>query len=155
MRRRKRSLTIFLLAGAALLVAAVFFGNRMGDRVISQVGAKIDLQPTTIPSVGPSAPDPSDPKDERRVFWKKSQVVTAATDPAFPDPRVTPPPTATPRPATPVPTARPKPTDTPYLPTPEITPAPTVLLTPVPPPPSGSVPSAANESAAPNPSLTP
>ncbi len=130
-----------------LLVVAVFFGNRMGDRVLSQVGARIDLQPTPIPSIEPPSAGPS---DERRVFWKKAQVVTAATDPAFPDPRVTPPPTATPRPPTPIPTP-PPPKATPTV---SPSPAPTVLLTPVPPPASGE-PAAANGSAAPNASETP
>lgn len=130
-----------------MLIVAVFFGNRMGDRVLSQVGARVDLQPTAIASVEPSI----DPKDARRVFWKKTQVVTAATDPAFPDPRITPPPTATPRPVTPVPTpSPPRPTATPSP-----APIPTALLTPVPAPPVSNQPSAANGSSAPNVTDTP
>ncbi len=130
--KTRRRLALFFLVGAVVLMVAVFAGNRMGDRVIGQVGQRLELQPTIVPSIGPTE-EPRD--DDKRVFWKKSQIVTAATDPAFPDPRVTPPPTASPRPVTPTP----KPTDfTDNEPSVSArvtaSPAPTVLLTPVPAP---------------------
>jgi hypothetical protein len=131
--RRRRGLALFLLLGAAVLGIAVFAGNRMGDRVIGQVGQRLDLQPTIVPSLEATALSKD---DEKRVFWKKSQVVTAATDPAFPDPRVTPPPTATPKPASPTPTPTPDAEldQSPATPKFSASPAPTVVLTPVPPP---------------------
>ncbi|GAC1509130.1 MAG: hypothetical protein NVS1B14_13090 [Vulcanimicrobiaceae bacterium] len=143
----KRQLSIILLAGAALLLLAIGVGKTMGDRVISHateegqtgVGTTIVLSP----SPGPSDAAPFGPN------WKRTQVLAAAPDPGFPDPRVPPQPLPTPQP-TPVPTPKPKTTPTPvpeqstqapaptpratspyYLHGPSVTPAP---LHPTPPP---------------------
>jgi hypothetical protein len=97
-----------LVAGAVLLLIAILIGQRLGDRVISQgLARRVPLSGlvTTTPIPAPSGP--------LEANWKRAQVVSVATDPAFPDPRVTPPPTAKPTPApTPVPTLTPAPTPT-------------------------------------------
>ncbi len=103
--------TLVLAAGALVLIAAVAIGERMGDRVIGQATQQ------TLESVGPISVSPS-PDASPRAYgpdWKRSQALSAAGDPRFPDPRVPPQPlptlapTPTPRPATPKPTATPTP----------------------------------------------
>ncbi|MBV8197842.1 MAG: hypothetical protein JO263_06890 [Candidatus Eremiobacteraeota bacterium] len=103
--------TLVLAAGALVLLAAVAIGERMGDRVIGQATQQ------SLESVGPisvsASPDAS--AAPYGPDWKRSQALTAAGDPRFPDPRVPPQPlptpaaTPTPRPATPKPTATPIP----------------------------------------------
>ncbi|MFN2461458.1 MAG: hypothetical protein ABR591_12355 [Candidatus Velthaea sp.] len=100
MRSRKPALSLTLVAGAVLLLGAIAIGQRLGDRVLSQVTQR------RTPIVGPIAtpvPETSDAGFKRN--WKREQVVSVATDPAFPDPRITPRPTPrpTPPPATPPP----------------------------------------------------
>ena len=94
--------------GGIILLIAIAVGNEMGNRVLGQAterGPAILATPVATP-VG-ADPDPGD------VNWRRSQVVSVATDPAFPDPRVTPPPPpppadrrATSRPPPPRPRAR-------------------------------------------------
>src|SRR5579863_2526817 len=102
--------TIVLAVGAAVLLVAVAIGERMGDRVIGQATEQ------TLQSVGPVSVSPS-PDASPQPYgpdWKRSQALSAAGDPHFPDPRVPPqplptlPPTPKPRP-TPVPTPTPNP----------------------------------------------
>ncbi|MBV9232978.1 MAG: hypothetical protein JO030_02955 [Candidatus Eremiobacteraeota bacterium] len=103
--------TLVLAAGALVLLAAVAIGQRMGDRVIGQATQQ------SLESVGPISVSPS-PDASAHPYgpdWKRSQALTAAGDPRFPDPRVPPQPlptlapTPSPRPATPRPTATPTP----------------------------------------------
>jgi hypothetical protein len=101
---------VLLVAGALVLLVSILIGQRLGDRVLLQSEQRLPLAGTAITPVPlPSATDPGDLRD-----WKRLQVVSVATDPAFPDPRVTPTPPPTPRP-TPkaTPTARPTPAPTP------------------------------------------
>ncbi len=102
--------TIVLAVGAVVLLVAVAIGERMGDRVIGQATEQ------TLQSVGPVSVSPS-PNASPQPYgpdWKRSQALSAAGDPHFPDPRVPPqplptlPPTPKPRP-TPVPTPTPNP----------------------------------------------
>ncbi len=102
--------TIVLAVGAVVLLVAVAIGERMGDRVIGQATEQ------TLQSVGPVSISPS-PNASPQPYgpdWKRSQALSAAGDPHFPDPRVPPqplptlPPTPKPRP-TPVPTPTPNP----------------------------------------------
>ena len=98
-----------LVLGGGVLLIAIGIGNSMGNRVLSQVaggngGFFQNVMVTPVPVAGTRSA-----KDE--VNWKKVQVMSVATDPAFPDPRVTPEPT-------PEPTARPVPKPTPRLHTP-------------------------------------
>jgi hypothetical protein len=116
MRRPRTSLFLFI-SGITLLVA-IYLGERMGEHVLRRTTETTAIvpeatTPTPQPTVGQSGPI---------VDWRRLQVVTVATDPGFPDPRVTKPtPTPTPKP-TPPPT--PPPTPTPLLGSP--TPAPSV-----------------------------
>ena len=100
--------TILLAAGAAVLLVAVAIGERMGDRVIGQATEQTlqSVEPVTVspsPNASPQAYGPD---------WKRSQALSAAGDPRFPDPRVPPQPLPTPL-ATPKPRPTPLPTPTP------------------------------------------
>jgi hypothetical protein len=100
--------TILLAAGAAVLLIAVAIGERMGDRVIGQATEQ------TLQSVGPISvgPSPNAPPQPYGPDWKRSQALSAAGDPRFPDPRVPPQPLPTLAP-TPKPRPTPLPTPTP------------------------------------------
>jgi hypothetical protein len=75
-----------LVAGAIVLVVAIALGNGMGNRVLGQVAGRVpELETTAAPTPVESTNDA-----ESRVQWKRTQVLSAATDPGFPDPRVTP-----------------------------------------------------------------
>ncbi len=100
--------TIVLAVGAVVLLVAVAIGERMGDRLIGQATEQ------TLQSVGPVSVSPS-PNGSPQPYgpdWKRSQALSAAGDPRFPDPRVPPQPLPTPLP-TPKPRPTPIPTPTP------------------------------------------
>jgi hypothetical protein len=101
MRNRRPLLSFTLLGGAVLLLVAIAVGQRLGDTVLHEVTEQRSAE--AGPILTPVPQTSVDPNDTRN--WKTEQVVTAATDPAFPDPRATP----TPQPHTPPPTARPTP----------------------------------------------
>src|SRR5512135_3744750 len=95
--------TLLLAAGAVVLLIAVAVGERMGNRVIGQATEQ------TLQSVIPQAITPA-PDATPRPYgpdWKRSQALSAAGDPRFPDPRVPPVPLPTPLPETPKPTPTP------------------------------------------------
>jgi Wiskott-Aldrich syndrome protein len=120
----KRFLTVVLLLGAIVLITAVAIGNRMAERVLHQATERGESGvPNTIvtPTPEATAGGPMGPN------WKKTQIMAAATDPAFPDPRVPPAPLPT------RPTPAPAPTRGPRTPPPPPTPSPTpeVRRTPV------------------------
>lgn len=102
--------TIVLAAGALVLIAAVFIGERMGNRVMGQATEQ-QLQ-SVVPVAATASPGAT--QQPYGPDWKRSQALSAAVDPRFPDPRVPPqplptlPPTPKPRP-TPVPTPTPNP----------------------------------------------
>lgn len=99
--------TIVLAAGAAVLIVAVALGQSMGDRVMQQATEQLQgLTPSAVTPAPDSSEQPYGPD------WKRSQALSAATDPRFPDPRVPPQPLPTPLPA-------PKATPTPH-PTPTV-----------------------------------
>jgi hypothetical protein len=104
---RRPALSVLLVAGALVLLVSILIGQRLGDRVLLQTEQRLPLAGSVItPVPAPSVTDPGD------LHWKRLQVVSVATDPAFPDPRVTPTPPPTPRP-TPKPTASARPTERP------------------------------------------
>jgi hypothetical protein len=140
--------TIVLAAGAAVLLIAVLIGQRMGDRVIGQATEQ------TLQSVGPISVSPS-PNASPQPYgpdWKRSQALTAAGDPHFPDPRVPPQPLPTlPPTPKPKPTIYTAPTSTPnknlpiwrQKPLPKVPPSTPFIETPSPslsPSPQGTVP---------------
>ena len=90
----KRFLTLILALGIVVLVVGIALGERAGDKVIGQVTEKrlTSIAPVTVTpapqgSVNPYGPD-----------WKRTDVMAAAPDPGFPDPRVPPVPLPTPMP---------------------------------------------------------
>ncbi len=108
-----------LLLGIIVLVGAIAIGEREGDRVIGSGTEKrlSSVAPVTVtpePASGPTTA-PYGPN------WKRTDVMAAAPDPGFPDPRVPPiplptplpPPKYTPAPRTPRPVATPTPSPTP------------------------------------------
>jgi hypothetical protein len=106
--RRPRTALIFVGMGVVLL-AAIVIGQQIGDHTLfSATQARLALPDQITPVPGDT------PSDAGLLSsnWKKVQVVTVATDPAFPDPRVTPPP---PPPPPPRPTPSPTPTPVPNL----------------------------------------
>jgi len=112
-RKRRHGTSLVLVLCGVVLVVSITVGERLGDRVLRQSTerrAPIVAAPPTVP--------PIESSQARR--WKRSQVISVATDPAFPDPRVTP----TPEPS------RPPQRLTPFLPVPR--PAPSVKRTATP-----------------------
>jgi hypothetical protein len=94
----RAGISTVLIAGAIVLLVAIAIGNNMGNRVLGQIGSRAaGAVATPVPSPSASAEDDG----VSHVLWKRRQVLSVATDPAFPDPRVTPeppPPPPTPRP---------------------------------------------------------
>lgn len=81
----RASLSTVLLLGGIVLLAAIGIGMNMGNRVLGQIGAHVPVQPTAVPAAT------EDPGDHAEVSgWKRVSVMSVATDPGFPDPRVTP-----------------------------------------------------------------
>jgi cellulose 1,4-beta-cellobiosidase len=107
--------TVVLVGGAAVLLIAVALGQRMGDKVMQQATEQQlqSVMPTPLPSAADASPQPYGPD------WKRSQALSAAGDPRFPDPRVPPRPLPTPVPTpkpTPTPATAPTPTLNPNIP---------------------------------------
>jgi len=115
----KRFLTVILALGILALIAGIALGERAGDRVIGQVTEK------RLDSIAPVTVTPAPPQKSAAPYgpnWKRTEVMAAATDPAFPDPRV--PPAALP---TPTPTPKYRPTPSPIV-LPPVTPTPNLNL---------------------------
>jgi hypothetical protein len=113
----KRVISIILALGIVALLVGIAVGERAGDRVIGQVTEK------RLESVAPVTVTPAPVKSGASPYgpnWKRTDVMAAADDPGFPDPRVPPaaPPTPTPEPkfkiATPLPVVS-TPTPTPNM----------------------------------------
>lgn len=125
--------TLLLAAGAVVLLIAVAVGERMGSRVIGQATEQ------TLQSVVPQAVTPA-PDATPRPYgpdWKRSQALSTAGDPHFPDPRVPPQPlptlAPTPKPR-PIVTIPPTPTPNPNIPIWRQKPLPTINPNGTPPP---------------------
>jgi hypothetical protein len=99
---RRPGLSALLVAGAVVLLVSILVGQKLGDRILLQTPRRPVLVGSGITPV-PEA-DPSDRGELKN--WKRLQVVSVATDPAFPDPRVTRPPTPPPPVYTPPPLRR-------------------------------------------------
>jgi len=105
-----RFATIVLAAGTVVLLVAIGVGERMGDRVLGEATQQ-GLQSVTAVA---ASPEPEASQGPYGPDWKRSDTLSTAPDPRFPDPRVPPQPLPTP------------------LPTPKTTPTPYVPLTPTP-----------------------
>lgn len=126
----KRFVTIVLAIGVVVLLVAIYVGQRMGTHVLVQATNSGNLDTTPVVTPVPAGTPVNYGPD-----WKREQTITAAGDPAFPDPRV---------PPKPLPTLEPSPTPGPQK-TPKWTPNPNIPIWDQTPPPSG----------APSPSLSP
>jgi len=89
-------LSLILIAGSLMLLVAIVIGNSMGNKVLGQIASRASFATTPVPIPTHSAGD-----EANQVLARRRQVLSVATDPGFPDPRVTPepPPPETPRPA--------------------------------------------------------
>ena len=98
---RRPGLSALLAGGAVVLLISILIGQKLGDRVLLQTERRVPIigsGVTPVPGAGGDASVHGELKN-----WKRLQVVSVATDPAFPDPRVTPPPRPTQAPYTPPP----------------------------------------------------
>ncbi|HTW86114.1 MAG TPA: hypothetical protein VMD91_18730 [Candidatus Sulfotelmatobacter sp.] len=104
---RRPGLSALLVAGALVLLVSILIGQKLGNRALLQSEQRMPVAGLNItPVPQPSPTDPGNLHD-----WKRLQVTAVATDPAFPDPRVTHTPAPTPKP-TPTPKPSPRPTVT-------------------------------------------
>ena len=117
----KRFPTLVMAAGVVVLLIAIAFGERMGDRVFTRTSEHGSLETTPLITPVPAATTAPFGPD-----WKGSQTLAAAPDPGFPDPRI---------PPKPLPTAPPAATPTPK---PRWTPNPKIPIWDQTPPPSGA-----------------
>jgi hypothetical protein len=94
-----------LIVGGFVLLVAIGVGIAMGNHVLGQVAGQEPIAPTPVPI-------PTQPSAEsgNSAAWKHLTILSVATDPAFPDPRITPEPEAV---ATPRRTPSPKPSPSP------------------------------------------
>jgi len=115
----RADLSWILIVGAVVLLIAIAVGNNMGNRVLGQIPERVlALATTPIPSPSATANDNA----VSQALWKRRQVLSVATDPAFPDPRITPEPPVSPTPKpTPKPTPSPSPARTDEQPNPDYT----------------------------------
>ncbi len=92
---------MLLVAGAIVLLVSILIGQKLGDRVLLQTEQRVPI------AAGGVTPVPEADASQEPANWKRLNVISVATDPGFPDPRVTRPPqpvvTPTPRRATPIP----------------------------------------------------
>ncbi|HTJ25940.1 MAG TPA: hypothetical protein VMA36_07235 [Candidatus Limnocylindria bacterium] len=108
---RRPGFSVVLILGAVVLLVSILVGQKVGDRVLLQTERRVPIAGANLTPVPETNPTPEPPIKN----WRRQQVVSVATDPAFPDPRVTRPPTPRPKP-TAAPT--PQPTPTPGAPVP-------------------------------------
>lgn len=105
--RRPRTALTFTAMGVVLLVSIVA-GRQIGEHTIfGATERRVEIPEQTVT---PVAGDTGGPDEAISRNWQRLQVVSVATDPAFPDPRVSP--TASPSPK-PTPSPKPRPARTP------------------------------------------
>jgi len=101
----RTNLSATLVIAAVTLLVAIAIGNEMGNRVLGQAterGPAIAATPVGSPLAAATG-------DAGGASWKHEQIVSVATDPAFPDPRITPEPPPPPPARTPAPRQTPSP----------------------------------------------
>ena len=98
-------MSLLLIAGSIVLLGAIILGNSMGNKVLGQITSRASISTTPVPIPTASAGD----ETAAEVISRRHQVLSVATDPGFPDPRITPEP---PPPETPRPSPKPSPTPT-------------------------------------------
>jgi hypothetical protein len=102
---RRPGLSALLVAGAVVLLVSILIGQKLGDRVLLQTQRRVPVVGSGVTPV----PETDTGSHGELKNWKRLQVVSVATDPAFPDPRVTRPPAPPPPPMTPRPMPTPPP----------------------------------------------
>jgi hypothetical protein len=118
----RSELSTILIIGAAVLLLAIAVGNNMGNHVLGQIPARVPaIAATPLATPPPLALT----ENASSLVWKRRQVLSVATDPGFPDPRVTPEPPPTPKP-TPKRSPSPSPSPTDMELNPGDTPVPTI-----------------------------
>lgn len=123
MRNRHPRTSATLVFMACLLLVSVAIGRRLGEEALF---GPTERQNPPAAILATPLPEPTESDDpELSKDWKRLQVVSVPTDPAFPDPRMTHPPEPTPSPR-PTPSPSPTPRDqllytSPPLPLPLIT----------------------------------
>lgn len=112
-----------LIVGGFVLLVAIGVGVAMGNHVLGQVAGQEPIAPTPVPIPTQSG----DAESGNSAAWKHLTILSVATDPAFPDPRITPEPevVVTPKPT---PTPRPSPSPTPGTGVPYTSPPPPIPL---------------------------
>ncbi len=105
----KRFITGVLALGVIVLLASIAIGEHLGERVLGRTAEK---RLTSVPVVAATLA-PNEKSAPYGPDWKRSQVLAAATSPAFPDPRVRP---------VPLPASRPTPSPRPEAASPSPTP---------------------------------
>ncbi len=108
MRNRRPRTAVTLVGMGIVLLVAVVIGQQIGEHTIFGATQRRVEVPDQV--ITPVPEDTGGPNEAISRNWKRLQVVSVATDPAFPDPRVTPPPTPSPKPS-----PTPKPTPSPTL----------------------------------------
>ena len=111
----RAALSMVLIVGGFVLLVAIGVGMAMGNHVLGQAVNQDPIAPTPLP-----IPTPSGGEGAASAAWKHTTILSVATDPAFPDPRVTPEPEPIVVP-TRTPTPRPSPTSAPRRPLPVAT----------------------------------
>jgi hypothetical protein len=111
MRNRRPRTAVMLVGMGIILLVAIVLGQQIGNHTIFGSTERKVVIPgqsiTPVPEESAAGADEATLKN-----WKRLQVVSVATDPAFPDPRVTLPPSPSPRPSpSPTPTPSPRPPD--------------------------------------------
>ncbi len=123
-----RFATVVLAIGTVVLLVAIVLGQHMGYRLLGQ---STDLNPAALPTalITPEPPGEST-TTSYGPNWQRTQTLTGAPDPGFPDPRVPPVPLPTsPPPPTPTPTPK-GPTPNPNIPIWDRSPFPTMAPSP-------------------------
>src|ERR1700682_2998055 len=98
-----------LILGGLLLLGSIGFGIGMGNHVLGQVAGREPVVPAPVATHTSSAGDQGNWAAGNHI-----SVMAVATDPAFPDPRITPEPEVKPTPK-PSPTPKPTPSPTPFV----------------------------------------
>ena len=108
----RAALSQVLIAGGFVLLVAIGVGIAMGNHVLGQIAEQDPIAPTPVPIPTPTGADAGN-----QAGWKHLTILSVATDPGFPDPRITPEPEAPPEPKrTPTPKPSPTPTPAPEIP---------------------------------------
>ena len=93
MRSRRPRTALTLVGMGVVLLAAIAVGQQIGEHTIFGATERRVVIPEQVLT---PVPEETGPNEAVARNWKRLQVVSVATDPAFPDPRVTPTPPPTP-----------------------------------------------------------